>query len=136
MAARITTFLMFDGNAEEAVKFYISLFANSGIDKIDRFASGEPGAEGSVKRATFHLNGQSFFCIDSPAKHGFTFTPAISLFVDCESEAEIDRVFSALSAGGQVLMPLSAYPFAKKFGWTNDRYGVSWQLSWQSAQAA
>jgi len=81
--------------------------------------------------ASFTLNGQPFMAIDSPVKHAFGFTPAISVFVDCESEAEIDRLFAALSQGGQVLMPIDAYPFAKRFGWTNDRFGVSWQLRLQ-----
>ena len=65
-----------------------------------------------MKKATFSLAGQSFMCIDSPAKHGFTFTPAMSLFVDCASEAEIDALFAKLSEGGQVMMPLGEYPFS------------------------
>ncbi|MNP81219.1 3-demethylubiquinone-9 3-methyltransferase [compost metagenome] len=68
-------------------------------------------------------------CIDSYVKHGFTFTPAVSLYVNCESEAEIDRVYAALSQGGQVLMPLGEYPFSSKFGWVADQFGVSWQLN-------
>ena len=68
-------------------------------------------------------------CIDSPAKHAFTFTPAISIFVNCTSENDIDTLFEKLSEGGQVLMPLSPYPFSKKFAWTNDRFGVSWQIN-------
>ncbi|MNO02198.1 3-demethylubiquinone-9 3-methyltransferase [compost metagenome] len=62
-------------------------------------------------------------------KHGFTFTPAVSLYVNCESEAESDRVYEALSQGGQVLMPLGEYPFSSKFGWVADQFGVSWQLN-------
>ncbi len=73
-----------------------------------------------VRRASVH---------DSAAVHAFTFTPSMSLYVRCEDEAEIDRVFAALSAGGQILMPLEQYPFSKKFGWLADRFGVSWQLS-------
>lgn len=69
-------------------------------------------------------------CMDSPIKHEFTFTPAISLFVTCETESEIDELFEKLSQGGGVLMPLDSYPFSKKFAWVADRYGVSWQLSW------
>jgi len=68
-------------------------------------------------------------CVDSPVKHGFTFTPAISLFVDCGSEAEIDHLFAKLVDGGQVFMPLNADPFSPKFGWLSDRFGVSWQLN-------
>jgi predicted 3-demethylubiquinone-9 3-methyltransferase (glyoxalase superfamily) len=74
-------------------------------------------------------NEQQVNCIDSPVKHAFTFTPSISLFVDCESEAEIDDLFSKLSAGGQVLMPLDNYGFSTRFGWVKDRFGPSWQLN-------
>jgi predicted 3-demethylubiquinone-9 3-methyltransferase (glyoxalase superfamily) len=81
-------------------------------------------------RATFAINGQIFMCVDSPVKHGFTFTPAMSLFVDCADEAEIGRLFAKLSEGGQILMPLDKYPFSRKFGWLSDRFGVSWQLNW------
>jgi predicted 3-demethylubiquinone-9 3-methyltransferase (glyoxalase superfamily) len=79
--------------------------------------------------ARFTLNGREFRCIDSPVKHDFTFTPAISLFVDCATASEVDALFAKLSAGGRVLMPLDAYPFSRRFAWVNDRFGVSWQLS-------
>ena len=80
-------------------------------------------------QATFSLAGQTFMCIDSPVKHEFAFTPAMSLFVDCADEPEIDTLFAKLSEGGQVLMPLGQYPFARKFGWVSDQFGVSWQLN-------
>jgi len=89
----------------------------------------EQGAEGTVKQATFTLAGRDFMCIDSPAKHPFTFTPSMSLFVDCESEAELEAAFGRLSAGGSVLMPVGNYGFSTRFGWINDRFGVSWQLN-------
>lgn len=129
MDTRITTFLMFEGKAEEAMTFYVSLFDNSEITSIIRYGPDEAGPEGTVMRATFSLNGRPFMCIDSPIKHGFSFTPAISLFVTCNNEAEIDRLFEKLSEGGQVLMPLGEYPFSRKYCWVNDRFGVSWQLS-------
>jgi predicted 3-demethylubiquinone-9 3-methyltransferase (glyoxalase superfamily) len=129
MASGIATFLMFTGKAEEAAKFYISLFDDSALLTLEHYGAGEPGVEGSVKRATFRLAGQSYMAIDSSVKHAFDFTPSISLFVDCDSEAEIDRLFAALSDGGQALMPLGNYDFSRKFGWLNDRYGVSWQLT-------
>ncbi|MNC27511.1 3-demethylubiquinone-9 3-methyltransferase [compost metagenome] len=68
-------------------------------------------------------------CIDSYVKHGFSFTPSISLYVNCASEAELDTVFEQLSQGGNVLMPLGEYPFSRKFGWVADRFGVTWQLN-------
>jgi predicted 3-demethylubiquinone-9 3-methyltransferase (glyoxalase superfamily) len=126
---KITTFLMFEGKAEEAMNFYTSLFDNSKIISIIRYGANEAGAEGTVKHAVFSLNGQEFMCIDSIVKHDFTFTPAISLYVTCDTEYEIDQAFAQLSQDGHVLMPLAAYPFSEKFGWVTDKYGVSWQLS-------
>ena len=129
MSTMVSTFLMFEGKkAEEAMTFYVSLFKDASVTSIRRYGPGEGGTEGSVMQATFSLNGQQFRCFDSSVKHGFTFTPAMSIFVDSASETEIDALFAKLSEGGQVLMPLGEYPFSRKFGWLADRYGVSWQL--------
>jgi predicted 3-demethylubiquinone-9 3-methyltransferase (glyoxalase superfamily) len=128
----IHPFLMFQGMAEQAMTFYVSLFPGSKIVDVVRYGPGEAGAEGSVMKAVFSIGTQTVICIDSPAKHDFTFTPAFSFFVDCESEAEIRRLWSALSKGGVELMPLGAYGFSRQFGWLNDRYGVSWQLNLKS----
>jgi predicted 3-demethylubiquinone-9 3-methyltransferase (glyoxalase superfamily) len=132
MKPSITTFLMFEGKAEEAMNFYVSLFRNSRVIDITRYGPEGPGAEGSVLHATFSLNGQTFRCIDSPVKHGFSFTPSISLFAECGSESEIDALYAKLSQGGQVLMPLDAYPFSPRYAWLNDRFGVSWQIGLQN----
>jgi predicted 3-demethylubiquinone-9 3-methyltransferase (glyoxalase superfamily) len=129
MARAVSTFLMFEGVAEQAMNLYVSLFKDSTVTRIERFGPGEQGAEGTVKQAAFTLCGHNLICFDSFVKHGFTFTPSISLFVDCESEAELDAAFKELSADGQVLMPLDNYGFSTKFGWVNDRFGVSWQLN-------
>lgn len=126
---KVTTFLMFEGKAEEAMTFYVSLFKNAKIKRIQRYGAGEPGPEGSVKHAVFSIEGQEFMCSDSYVQHDFTFTPATSLFVTCESEAEVDQLFATLSTDGKVLMPLASYPFSRKFAWVADRYGVSWQLN-------
>ena len=126
---QITTFLMFEGQAEAAMNFYISLFPGSKVLSLARYGAGEPGTQGTVKHATFSLGGQEFMCIDSNVEHGFTFTAAMSLYVNCQSEEQVDRLFAALSEGGQVFMPLDRYPFSDKFGWVADRFGVSWQLS-------
>lgn len=131
---KISTFLMFDGKAEEAMNFYTSLFDKSEIISISRYGANEAGAEGTVLHATFSLNGQEFMCIDSSVKHDFTFTPSISLYVTCDTEDEIDRVFEKLSQAGTVFMPLAAYPFSEKFGWVADKYGVSWQLKLSNNQ--
>ncbi|WP_439022741.1 VOC family protein [Bacillus thuringiensis] len=126
---KITTFLMFEGKAEEAMNFYTALFDQSEIVSISRYDENGPGKEGTVIHATFTLNGQEFMCIDSYVNHNFTFTPAMSLYVTCDTEEEIETAFNKLAQDGAVLMPLGAYPFSKKFGWLNDKYGVSWQLT-------
>ncbi|MGW4437947.1 VOC family protein [Streptomyces sp. NPDC004596] len=126
---KITTFLMFEGNAEEAMTFYTSLFDDAEIVSITRYGADGPGADGSVRHATFSLAGEQIMCIDSPVRHGFTFTPAVSLFVQCADEAEIDRLYAALVEQGAALMPLGNHGFSAKFGWVNDRFGVSWQLN-------
>ncbi|MFC5828935.1 VOC family protein [Nonomuraea insulae] len=127
---KITTFLMFqNGEAEEAMNFYVSLFADAKVVAVEHFGPGEPGAEGSVKHATFTLAGQEYRCIDSPPVHAFTFTPSMSLFVDCDNEEELERLYAALGEGRQALMPLDDYGFSTRFGWVNDRFGVSWQLN-------
>jgi predicted 3-demethylubiquinone-9 3-methyltransferase (glyoxalase superfamily) len=129
MARSVTPFLMFEGAAEEAMMFYVSLFPRSEIRQIERYGASGPGADGSIKRADFTVAGQDMICIDSPAHHAFGFTPSVSLFVDCDSEAELESAFGQLSERGIVLMPLGDYGFSKKFGWVNDRFGVSWQLN-------
>lgn len=111
------------------MNFYTSLFNQSEIVSISRYDENGPGKEGTVIHATFTLNGQEFMCIDSYVKHDFTFTPAMSLYVTCDTEEEIETVFNKLAQDGKVLMPLGSYPFSKKFGWLNDKYGVSWQLT-------
>ena len=120
---------MFEGNAEAAMNFYISLFPESEVTGIVRYGPGGPGPEGSVMKATFTVAGQNVMCTDSFVKHGFTFTPSFSFFVTCESEEQILRLSSALSDGGSELMPLGEYGFSRRFAWVNDRFGVSWQLT-------
>jgi predicted 3-demethylubiquinone-9 3-methyltransferase (glyoxalase superfamily) len=80
-------------------------------------------------KAAFSIAGQNVFCTDSFVKHNFTFTPAISFFVNCESEDDVRRLSSALAEGGTELMPIGNYGFSRLFAWVNDRYGVSWQLN-------
>lgn len=126
---KITPFLTFDGEAEAAMKFYTSLFSDSAVVSITRYEKNEEGDEGTVKQATFSLNGEPFMCIDSSVEHSWTFTPGVSLYVNCETEEEIDDLFEKLSDGGEIHMPLNSYPFSEKFGWTDDKYGVSWQLN-------
>ncbi len=129
MATSVRPFLMFEGRANEAIAFYVGLIPNSDIVDVTRYGAGEPGPEGTVKFAVVRLAGQQVLFSDSFVSHGFSFTPSLSLFVDCESEADLERIFTALSEGGGVLMPLSDYGFSRRFGWVNDRFGVSWQLN-------
>jgi predicted 3-demethylubiquinone-9 3-methyltransferase (glyoxalase superfamily) len=132
MPRSVATFLMFYGVAEEAMNFYVSLFKGAVIDSVERWAAGEQGREGSMKRGMFRVAGHELVAFDSPVKHAFDFTPSISLFVECESEEELDAAYAKLSEGGKALMPLGNYGFSEKFGWINDRFGVSWQLNFAS----
>ena len=123
-------FLMFqDGNAQAALDLYFDTFPDSRMVRVERYASGEPGPAGTIKVAVFTLCGREYMCSDSPINHEFTFTPSSSTFVEFESAVELEHTFSVLSAGGQVLMPLDNYGFSQRFGWFNDRFGVSWQLN-------
>jgi predicted 3-demethylubiquinone-9 3-methyltransferase (glyoxalase superfamily) len=126
---KVHPFLMFEGKAEKAMSFYVSLFPSSAIADVVRYGSGEAGPEVSIKKATFTVAGQTVLCTDSFVKHAFTFTPAFSFFVSCGSEDEIQRLTGALSQRGATLMPLGNYGFSRMFAWVNDRYGVSWQLN-------
>jgi predicted 3-demethylubiquinone-9 3-methyltransferase (glyoxalase superfamily) len=127
--SKVRPFLMFEGKAEEAMRFYVSLIPGSEILEMVRYGPGQPGPEGSVMRALVSLGGQIVLCTDSYVKHNFTFTPSISLFVQCDSEEEVTRLSSALAEGGAVLMELANYGFSRLFAWVNDRFGVSWQLN-------
>jgi predicted 3-demethylubiquinone-9 3-methyltransferase (glyoxalase superfamily) len=129
MTKSVRPLLMFEGKAEEAMTFYVSLIPGSEILDIKRHGPGEAGADGSVMVASGSIGGQTVMCIDSPVKHAFTFTPSFSLFVECESEEEIRRLATALGEGGSVMMALASYGFSRQFTWLADRYGVSWQLN-------
>ncbi|ASK62381.1 hypothetical protein CFK37_09540 [Virgibacillus phasianinus] len=127
---KVTPFLMFqDGKAEEAMNYYVSLIEDSGITSITHYGANEAGDEGTVMQATFSLKGQEFMCIDSNVNHKFSFTPSFSIFLTCDSENEINHLYDKLITDGQALMPLDGYGFSKKFGWINDKFGVSWQLN-------
>ena len=123
-------FLMFqNGSAQAALDLYFATLPDSRMVRVERYSQGEPGPVGSIKVAVFTLCGREFMCSDSPVKHNFSFTPSSSTFVEFDSVAELERVFGILSNGGQVLMPLGNYGFSERFGWINDRFGVSWQLN-------
>jgi predicted 3-demethylubiquinone-9 3-methyltransferase (glyoxalase superfamily) len=113
---KITPFLWFDGKAEEAMNFYVSIFKNSKLVKVSRCGDAGPGPKGSVMSATFQLEGQDFFALNGGPQ--FTFTPAISLFVNCETQEEVDELWQKLSDGGK----------EERCGWLKDRFGLSWQI--------
>ena len=129
MARKAATHLMFAGEASTALDLYSSIFPLFRVEHLERYGFGEAGPEGTVKRADASLDGHALIVIDSPVKHAFTFTPAMSLFVNCDSREELDSAFAKLSAGGQVFMPFDTYGFSTRFGWCTDRFGVSWQLN-------
>jgi predicted 3-demethylubiquinone-9 3-methyltransferase (glyoxalase superfamily) len=120
---------MFTGEADAAMTFYVSLFPDSEIGDVVRYGPGEAGPEGTIMRASFRIGDQTILCTDSPPVHDFTFTPSFSLFVDCDSNDELERLVAALSDGGATLMPLDNYGFSRRFAWVNDHFGVSWQLN-------
>lgn len=119
----ISPFLLFvgaqNGKAEEAMKFYGSLFPSSRVEHVERYGPGQPGQEGTVMHARFTLAGQQFMAMDSNLEHHFTFTPAQSLYVSCDTQKEIDALWDKLTAGGGKEV---------ECGWVTDKYGVSWQI--------
>ena len=130
MKNKIITSLTFqDGNAEQAMEFYLSIFKNSRLIKINRWPKGGPVNEGKIMQAVFEINNHQFMCSDSPAIHDWDFSPAVSNYMNCESEEEINHLFKKLSTQGKITMPLNNYGFSKLFGWVIDQFGVSWQLN-------
>jgi predicted 3-demethylubiquinone-9 3-methyltransferase (glyoxalase superfamily) len=113
---KITPFLWFNNNAEEAINFYNSIFKNSKTVSITRYGEGGPAPKGTLMSATFELEGQTFLALNGGPQ--FTFTPAISFFVNCETQEEVDELWEKLSEGGE----------EGRCGWLEDKYGVSWQI--------
>ncbi len=131
----IATFLTFqDNNAEEAMNFYVSLFENSRIIDVQRYGEGGPAKPGTIMMAKFELNGSAFACSDSYTKHLWDFTPGVSNWVECRSDAEIENLLAKLSESGKVMMPLDNYGFSPKFAFVEDRFGISWQLNLNQVQ--
>ena len=113
---KIVPFLWFNNEAEEAMKFYVSIFKNSKIISISRYGEAGPGPAGTVMFGTFQLEGQEFMALNGGPQ--FKFTPAISLFVNCETQKEVDELWEKLSEGGK----------KERCGWLTDKYGLSWQI--------
>lgn len=127
---KITPFLWYDSNAEEAVSFYTSLFKNSKVGKITRYddagAAATRRSAGSVMTIDFQLDGFEFAAINGGPI--FKFNPSISFFIVSKDEPEIDRLWKKFSDGGKILMELDKYDWSKKYGWVEDKFGLSWQL--------
>lgn len=123
---KIVPNLWFDDQAEEAVNFYAAIFENGRVDAISYYGKDMPLPEGTVLTVAFQLAGCNFTAINGGPE--FKFTPAISFFVSCQDEAEMDALWANLLEGGMALMELGPYPFSEKFGWVMDRYGLTWQL--------
>lgn len=120
---QISPFLMFDGEAEAAVRFYVEIFEGAELLQMTFQENGK------VEQAAFSIQGMTFMAIDSPTEHDFAFTPAISLYLNFDSPQEIDYVYEKLKRGGAILMPLDSYPHSRKFAWVQDKFGVTWQLN-------
>lgn len=117
------------GAATAALEQYREVFDDFELVHVERFGADGGAPEGTVQHAVFRLAGHELACSDSPIDHEWGFTPAISLWIDCDDEAEQQRLFERLGDGGQVFMPLDAYGFSTRFGWVGDRHGVTWQLN-------
>ncbi len=121
---------MFQGGvARAALDFYTSLFDDGAIVSLQEYGPEGPGPQGTVVRAHFRIAAQDFYASDSFVTHDFDFTPSLSLWIETESDAQLEDLFARLCEDGQVLMPLGDYGFSSRFGWVDDRFGVSWQLN-------
>src|SRR4051794_21874941 len=127
---------MFFGDARRALDLYVSAFDGARVTSISTYGAEGPGLAGSIERAILLLGSQEVVVIDSPPVHDFSFTPAMSLYVEFDTSTELDSAFAALADGGRILMALGVYPFSERFGWLQDRFGVSWQLSLRAQAAA
>ncbi|MER3374955.1 MAG: VOC family protein [Allomuricauda sp.] len=123
---KITPFLWFDDQAEEAINFYVSLFPNSKINSMKRWPEGGPFPSHTIQTGSFDLNGVTFHAFDAGPQ--FQLNPSISFFALFKTKEEVDNVWERLSDGGRILMPLDSYPWSEHYGWVTDRFGVSWQL--------
>jgi len=122
-------FLMFTGEAREAIDFYAATFEGAEIEAIEPYGEGEQMRAGAIKQALITIAGQRIRAFDSPPVHAFTFTPSQSFFVECSSEEELRTLAEALSQGGGMMMPVGNYGFSNLYAWVADRFGVPWQLN-------
>ncbi|MEV2196559.1 VOC family protein [Streptomyces phaeochromogenes] len=144
---KMTPFLAFQGDAEEAMEFYASLFDDSETVQMIRARAEDAGwNEGTLQHAIFTLAGQQFMCINTPPPgnhlhkvadwHTFAFNPAFTIYLRCDSDEEFDRLYQAFAEKGEVHLPSSSYGFSPKFAWVTDRFGISWRLNLSTERPA
>jgi predicted 3-demethylubiquinone-9 3-methyltransferase (glyoxalase superfamily) len=144
---KLTLFLVFKQEAEEAMNLYTSIFKDAEVIQVIRAREGEPGwVAGTLQHARFAIGGQELMCINTPppgnpnramaAWEEFDFNPAMAIYVQADSDEEFDRLYAALADGGTVRAPVGRFGFSPKFAWVDDRYGVSWRLNLAPDKAA
>jgi len=146
VAQKLSIFLMFHGNAEEAMNFYTSVFENAEVVHVIRARAEDTGwAPGILQYGIFKIAGQQVICMNVPPPgsrpynvapwHEFKFNPAITIYVERDSKEDFDKLYEALTEGGEIYLPAQSYDFSPMFAWVNDRYGISWRISLSSNQA-
>jgi predicted 3-demethylubiquinone-9 3-methyltransferase (glyoxalase superfamily) len=137
---KLTLFIAFKGNAEEAMTFYTSLFEDAEVVQVVRATEEDAGwTAGTLQHAIFRLCGQQFMCINTPPPGNrlysiapwddFSINPAMTIYVRRETKEDFDSLYEALSEGGEIYLPAASYGFSSRFAWVNDRYGVSWRIN-------
>lgn len=126
--SQVSTFVMFQGEAQRAIDLYSQVFERFRLMQVQHY---DPTPDGRrlIKHASIDFDRQNLVFTDSPISHDFSFTPAVSLFINLPNEEALEQAFHRLAEGGKVLMPLDDYGFSARFGWLNDRFGLSWQLN-------
>jgi predicted 3-demethylubiquinone-9 3-methyltransferase (glyoxalase superfamily) len=143
---KLSIFLMFHGNAEEAMSFYTSVFENAEVVHVIRARGEDTGwTEGTLQYGIFKIAGQQVVCMNTPPPgsrahntapwHEFKFNPAITIYVERDSKEDFDKLYEALIEGGEIYLPAQSYGFSPKFAWVNDRYGISWRINLSSDPA-
>ena len=129
MRNKIAGSLIFNDCTEEAIRYYTQLISDSAVKDVIRYKAFGTRKVGRIMHATVVIKNQEFMCIDSAVKYDFTFAPAVSLYLNCDTKAEIETLFKELSKNGKVFMELASYGFSDLYGWVEDKFGVSWQLN-------
>ncbi|MFD0683204.1 VOC family protein [Actinomadura fibrosa] len=140
---KLAIFLMFQGNAEEAMNFYTSLFEDAEVLQVIRARAEDPGwTEGTLQYGIFRIAGQQVVCSNTPPPDSplreiapwdeFTFNPAMTMYVQRDSVEDFDALYEALAEGGRVYLPAKEYGFSPRFAWLDDRYGISWRIDLSS----